>query len=463
MRPPQELIDKTLLFNIKLIRVDEADGKGGFKSSVQDKVVKRQARGARASSDSTLYRVHTRLTPHTATSRARLEREFTGKEWQHANGSTSHLLLVVALVIAALVAVLAALAAALAAACRVVGLRLDVRGELAREEGGGEGGERLLAEVGGRAVEVILGGGAVHDAHAQVGGRLGGEAVVLHVVLAVAQVGEGEGELALVRHRHLAHPLERVLHALRVVKVDEDHDHRRLGAAHRAADVPLLGVAAEEADERRRLGRQPVGHGGLRQRARREALARAVAVLLGQEARRAVEVEALRLGLELGEHLGRRGVGPPVAVRLAGDRVERGQRRVGDGLRGPLAILIVVPALRLDAARVGHLLGEEGADDGGVVVVQEEVELLQRGQLPRVAGGRRRRILVLAAATVAAATSLAHAAAVLATVAALIFVVRLAVRRAAVQCEGCEEDEVKTHRSAGFLLCAVGRASWRGG
>ena len=34
---PQELIDKTLLFNIKLIRVDEADGKGGFKSSVQDK------------------------------------------------------------------------------------------------------------------------------------------------------------------------------------------------------------------------------------------------------------------------------------------------------------------------------------------------------------------------------------------------------------------------------------------
>jgi hypothetical protein len=33
----QELIDKTLLFNVKLVRVDEADGKGGFKSSVQDK------------------------------------------------------------------------------------------------------------------------------------------------------------------------------------------------------------------------------------------------------------------------------------------------------------------------------------------------------------------------------------------------------------------------------------------
>jgi len=33
----QELIDKTLLFNIKLVRVDEADGKGGFKSSVQDR------------------------------------------------------------------------------------------------------------------------------------------------------------------------------------------------------------------------------------------------------------------------------------------------------------------------------------------------------------------------------------------------------------------------------------------
>ena len=28
--PNQELIDKTLLFNIKLVRVDEADGKGGF-------------------------------------------------------------------------------------------------------------------------------------------------------------------------------------------------------------------------------------------------------------------------------------------------------------------------------------------------------------------------------------------------------------------------------------------------
>ena len=35
--PNQELIDKTLLFNVKLVRVDEADGKGGFKSSVQDK------------------------------------------------------------------------------------------------------------------------------------------------------------------------------------------------------------------------------------------------------------------------------------------------------------------------------------------------------------------------------------------------------------------------------------------
>lgn len=34
---PQELIDKTLLFNVKLVRVDEADGKGGFKSSVQDR------------------------------------------------------------------------------------------------------------------------------------------------------------------------------------------------------------------------------------------------------------------------------------------------------------------------------------------------------------------------------------------------------------------------------------------
>lgn len=33
----QELIDKTLLFNVKLVRVDEADGKGGFKSSVQDR------------------------------------------------------------------------------------------------------------------------------------------------------------------------------------------------------------------------------------------------------------------------------------------------------------------------------------------------------------------------------------------------------------------------------------------
>jgi hypothetical protein len=28
----QELIDKTLLFNVKLIRVDPADGKGGFKA-----------------------------------------------------------------------------------------------------------------------------------------------------------------------------------------------------------------------------------------------------------------------------------------------------------------------------------------------------------------------------------------------------------------------------------------------
>ena len=36
-RPDQELIDKTLLFNIKLVRVDEPDGKGGFKSSVQDR------------------------------------------------------------------------------------------------------------------------------------------------------------------------------------------------------------------------------------------------------------------------------------------------------------------------------------------------------------------------------------------------------------------------------------------
>ena len=35
--PNQELIDKTLLFNIKLVRVDEPDGKGGFKSSVLDK------------------------------------------------------------------------------------------------------------------------------------------------------------------------------------------------------------------------------------------------------------------------------------------------------------------------------------------------------------------------------------------------------------------------------------------
>ena len=81
----------------------------------------------------------------------------------------------------------------------------------------------------------------MQDAHAHVGGRLGGEAVVLHVVLAVAQVGEREGELALVRERHLAHPLERVLHALGVVQVDEDDDERRLRAAHRAADVALLG------------------------------------------------------------------------------------------------------------------------------------------------------------------------------------------------------------------------------
>ena len=32
----QELIDKTLLFNVKLIRVDVADGKGGFKTSKSD-------------------------------------------------------------------------------------------------------------------------------------------------------------------------------------------------------------------------------------------------------------------------------------------------------------------------------------------------------------------------------------------------------------------------------------------
>merc|ERR1712085_196873 len=38
----QELIDKTLLFNVKLVRVDEADGKGGFKSSVQDKFKRRE-------------------------------------------------------------------------------------------------------------------------------------------------------------------------------------------------------------------------------------------------------------------------------------------------------------------------------------------------------------------------------------------------------------------------------------
>ena len=54
---------------------------------------------------------------------------------------------------------------------------------------------------------------------------------------------------------------------------------KKLGLKVRVGD---LGVAAEEADERRRLGREPVGHGGLRQRARWEALARAVAVLLGE-------------------------------------------------------------------------------------------------------------------------------------------------------------------------------------
>jgi len=72
-------------------------------------------------------------------------------------------------------------------------VRLDVRGELAREERVGKGGKRRLAEVCGRPVECVLGttnicrvrrtpqvpvGRALDDAHAYVEVRPGNEPVV---------------------------------------------------------------------------------------------------------------------------------------------------------------------------------------------------------------------------------------------------------------------------------------------
>ena len=72
-------------------------------------------------------------------------------------------------------------------------VRLDVRGELAREERVGKGGKRRLAEVCGRPVECVLGttnicrvrrtpqvpvGRALDDAHAYVEVRPGHEPVV---------------------------------------------------------------------------------------------------------------------------------------------------------------------------------------------------------------------------------------------------------------------------------------------
>ena len=66
-----------------------------------------------------------------------------------------------------------------------------------------------------------------------------------HVVLAVLQGGDGEGEAPALR-RDLASPLEHVLRLLlAAVEVHEDHHHRRLGVRCSLVVEELLGLGTE--------------------------------------------------------------------------------------------------------------------------------------------------------------------------------------------------------------------------